>query len=73
MSPSPVHWSSIPPLHRQSMQVSINAEIIKSTDSGENWVTIKAGLPFALFNTSGSAGYRSPNSVHTVRGLLCRV
>ncbi|HEY2860545.1 MAG TPA: hypothetical protein VGJ21_19150 [Terracidiphilus sp.] len=31
-----------------------NAEIIKSTDSGENWVTVKAGLPFAVFNTAGA-------------------
>ena len=31
-----------------------NAEIIKSTDSGENWVTIKTGIPYPVFNTSGA-------------------
>lgn len=31
-----------------------SAEIIKSTDSGENWVTIKTGIPFSLFNTTGA-------------------
>jgi photosystem II stability/assembly factor-like uncharacterized protein len=45
----------IDPTAPSTIYASIStAEIIKSTDGGGNWVTIKTGIPFSLFNTSGA-------------------